>query len=83
MPGAPKHWSVVEAFAIERRVLLRCMSPQLTLTDMTMAAQLAVCVHALDLLDTQLLGPPRQEFIELSLSAPDDLVLQYLYQPVG
>ena len=28
MPGAPKHWSVVEAFAIERRVLLRCMSPQ-------------------------------------------------------
>ena len=37
---------------------------------------------ALDVLDAKLLGPPRQEFIELRLGGPDNLVLQHLYQPV-
>jgi len=36
----------------------------------------------LDLLDTKLLGPPGQEFVELRLGGPDNLVLQHLYQPV-
>jgi hypothetical protein len=35
-----------------------------------------------DVLNTKLLGAPRQEFIELRLGGPDDLVLQHLYQPV-
>jgi hypothetical protein len=35
-----------------------------------------------DVLDAKLLGPPRQEFIELRLGGPDNLVLQHLYQPV-
>jgi hypothetical protein len=35
----------------------------------------------LDVLDAKFLGPPRQEFVELRLGGPDNLVLQYLYQP--
>jgi len=35
-----------------------------------------------DVLDAKLLGPPRQEFVELRLGGPDNLVLQHLYQPV-
>ena len=37
---------------------------------------------SLDVLDAKLVGPARQEFIELRLSGPDTLVLQHLYQPV-
>lgn len=36
----------------------------------------------LHVLDAKSPGPPRQEFIELRLGGPDDLVLQHLYQPV-
>ena len=32
-----------------------------------------------DVLDAKLLGPPRQEFVELRLCRPDDLVLQHFY----
>ena len=39
-------------------------------------------VDYLYVLDAKLLGPPRQEFIELRLGGPDNLVLEYLYQPV-
>ena len=39
-------------------------------------------VDALDVLDEKSLGPPRQEFVELRLGGPDNLVLQHLYQPV-
>jgi hypothetical protein len=39
---------------------------------------LHVC-DALDLLDPQLLGPARPEFIELRLGGPDHLVLQHLH----
>jgi len=35
-----------------------------------------------DGLDAKLIGPARQEFVELRLGGPDNLVLQYLYQPV-
>jgi hypothetical protein len=35
-----------------------------------------------DVLDAKLIGPARQEFIELRLGRPDNLVLQHLYQPV-
>ena len=42
----------------------------------------AVAVDALDVLDAKLLGPPRQEFVELHLGGPDNFVLQHLYQPV-
>ena len=35
-----------------------------------------------DVLDAKLLGPPRQEFVELCLGGPDNLFLQHLYQPV-
>ena len=35
---------------------------------------------SLDVLDAKLVGPARQEFIELRLGGPDDLVLQHLYQ---
>src|SRR5215467_11662075 len=37
---------------------------------------------SLDVLDAELVGPARQEFIELRLGGPDNLVLQHLYQPV-
>src|SRR5262249_55013710 len=35
-----------------------------------------------DVLDAKLIRSARQEFIELRLSGPDNLVLQHLYQPV-
>ena len=35
-----------------------------------------------DVLDAKLLGPPRQEFVELRLGRPDNLILQHLYQPL-
>ena len=38
--------------------------------------------HALNALDAKLLGPPRQEFVELRLGGPDNLVLQHLDQPI-
>jgi hypothetical protein len=40
------------------------------------------CPSGLDLLDAKLLGPPRQEFVELRLGGPDNLVLQCLNQSV-
>src|SRR5262249_44794057 len=36
----------------------------------------------LDVLDTKLVRPPRQEFVELRLGGPDNLVLQHLFQPI-
>jgi hypothetical protein len=39
-------------------------------------------VDYLYVLDAKLLGPPRQEFVELRLGGLDDLVLQHIYQPV-
>ena len=39
-------------------------------------------IASLDILDAKLLGPARQEFVELRLGGPDNLVLQHLYQPV-
>ena len=35
-----------------------------------------------DVLDAKLFGPARQEFVELRLGGPDNLVLQHFYQPV-
>jgi hypothetical protein len=35
-----------------------------------------------DVLDAKLIGPARQEFVELRLRGPDNLVLQHFYQPV-
>jgi hypothetical protein len=35
-----------------------------------------------DVLDAKLVGPARQEFVELGLGGPDNLVLQHLYQSV-
>jgi class 3 adenylate cyclase len=35
-----------------------------------------------EVFDVKLLGPPRQEFVELRLCGPDNLVLQHLHQPV-
>ena len=37
---------------------------------------------ALHVLDAKLVGPACQEFIELRLGGPHDLLLQHLYQPV-
>jgi hypothetical protein len=37
---------------------------------------------SLGVLDAKLVGPARQEFIELRLGGSDNLVLQHLYQPV-
>jgi hypothetical protein len=35
-----------------------------------------------DVLDAKSLSSARQEFVELGLGGPDNLVLQHLYQPV-
>ena len=39
-------------------------------------------LHALDILDAKLLGPPRQEFVKFRFGGPDNLVLKHLYQPL-
>ena len=62
------------ALAYSRRQLL---------ANAAIAASRARHSQGSDILDAKLVGPPREEFVELRLGGPDNLVLQHFYQPVN
>jgi len=56
--------------------------PHSSASRFTAGAAGAALSSGSDILNAKLLRPPRQEFVELRLGGPDNLVLQHLYQPV-
>jgi hypothetical protein len=78
----------IELARISQRVSCACSTPQEQISHVCLCLQAtalvayALVVVALDVLDAKLVGSARQEFVELRLGGPDNLVLQHLYQPL-